>query len=391
MDDRKTKECNTDKMKVKSIPSKNHFVTLILILLTFLFICIPFGMGPFHLFGQTPTKINLEKFPVKKTHKKPVVAIIGENQYTELTDFLIPYGVLKRAEIAEVLLIAPNKGRLDMFPTLSIEITTSIADFDSLYPEGADIVIVPAIHNSNNKIIIHWIQNQNNLGATIVGICDGVWTLAHAGLLKDKYATGHWYSLPDLSKSFKDTIWTKNKRYLQDKDVITTAGVTASLPISLAIVESIAGFRKAKDIARELGISNWDSTHNSDVFHFGWDEYSTAAMNLTFIWNYETIEIPIYQGIDEISVALVADAYSRTYKSKAMVVTSPNQSIVTKSGIRFVSDANKEDQNQGVLSKKIAKETKPVDELKKTLLEIENRYGLKTLRFVTTQMEYPTF
>lgn len=377
-------------MKIKNTPSPNHILINIVFLCIFILLSLTFGMGSSHLFGQTPTKSHLERIQVKKTHQKPVIAIIGENQYTELTDFIIPYGVFKRAEKADVFAIAPNKGRMDMFPTLSIEITTSIADFDTLYPEGADLVIVPAIHNSNNNTIIHWIQNQNKQGATIVGICDGVWTLAHAGLLKDKQATGHWYSLPDLSKSFKDTIWTKNKRYLQDKNIITTAGVTASLPISLAIVESIAGFKKAKDIATELGISHWDSSHNSDVFHFGWDEYSTAAKNLIFVWSHETIGIPIYQGIDEISVALVADAYSRTYKSKALVVISTNHRIITKSGIQFVSETNDEDQKQMQLSKKITNEIKPIDHLKNTLLEIQYRYGRKTLRFVTTQLEYPT-
>lgn len=353
-----------------------------------LFMSFPFGIRSFDLLSQTQTE-RLNKIPIKPTHKKPVITIIGENQYTELTDFIIPYGIINRAEIAEIFAIAPNKGRMDLFPALSIEITTSIADFDTLHPEGADIVIVPAIHNADNKTLIQWIQNQNKQGATIVGICDGVWTLAHAGLLKGKHTTGHWYSMPDLSKTFQDSIWTKNKRYIQNKNIITTAGVTASIPISLAIVESIAGFQKAKTIAKDLGVTDWDPTHNSEIFHFSWEDYRTAAKNLTFIWNHETIGIPIYQGIDEISIALVADAYSRTYKSKAKIVTNPNQTVFTKSGIQFISEINNLDQSQMTLSKEISKSQKPIDQLKDALNEIEIRYGSQTLRFVTTQLEYP--
>ncbi|MBM9548768.1 DJ-1/PfpI family protein [Leptospira sp. 201903074] len=349
------------------------------------------GFSTAKLLGQTEKDpiTHLSKIPIKPNHKKPVIVIIGENKYTELTDFIVPYGVIKRANISEVYALAPNKGIMEMFPTLSIEITTSIEDFDLLHPEGADLVIMPAIHNMDNKTLIQWIQKQYKLDATIAGICDGVWTLAHAGLLKNKKATGHWYSISDLTKSFPDTVWVKNKRYLQDKNIITTAGVTASLPFSLAIVESIAGKKKAREVAKDLGVQNWDSVHESERFHLDWKLYLTAAKNRIFIWSYETIGITIYDGIDEISLALMADAYSRTYKSTAVVMHSSQKTILTKSGIRFVSDTQEIHSNQVEILKEIPKNAIASQQLNETLREIESRYGTLTMQFVAMQLEFP--
>ncbi|WP_281277112.1 hypothetical protein [Leptospira ognonensis] len=41
------------------------------------------------------------------------------------------------------------------------------------------------------------------------------------------------------------------------KKIITTKGVTISIPVSLALIEAIAGFKKAKEMAKELGVSDW--------------------------------------------------------------------------------------------------------------------------------------
>ncbi|PJZ44538.1 DJ-1/PfpI family protein [Leptospira brenneri] len=363
---------------------KSKFQTVVWI---FVFI---FGSSHSQVFANPKLSGNnhLAKLSIKPTHKKPVIVVIGENQYTELTDFIVPYGVLKRAEISEIYAIAPNRGKINMFPSLSIEIDTSINDFELLHPEGADLVIVPAIHNAENITIIKWIQKQYRTGATIVGICDGVWTLGHAGLLKNRKATGHWYSKENLKKSFSDTEWIQNERYIQDEKIITTTGVTASIPISLGLVESIAGKNKTERIAKDLGVADWSPKHNSSEFNFDWNQYLATAKNLVSFWNYETIGISIYDGMDEISLALIADSYSRTYKSKAIAITNHKDSILTKSKIRFLSEHKETNQNDLSMLIEVPSDTKAFEELEKTLTRIQERYGNDTMRFVANQLEF---
>ena len=47
---------------------------------------------------------------------RPVIAIVGINHATELTDYLMPYGILRRANLADVMLLSTERGRWGCFP-----------------------------------------------------------------------------------------------------------------------------------------------------------------------------------------------------------------------------------------------------------------------------------
>ena len=81
---------------------------------------------------------------------RPVIAIIGSNDGAETTDYIIPYGVLQRADVAEVFALATRPGPLKLVPALTIQPDSSTDIFDNEYPQGADYVIVPAMHNPND-------------------------------------------------------------------------------------------------------------------------------------------------------------------------------------------------------------------------------------------------
>jgi hypothetical protein len=62
---------------------------------------------------------------------RPVIAIVGENSGTELTDYVIPYGILRQADVGEVLAVATKSGPMTMRPALRLQPQESIADFDA--------------------------------------------------------------------------------------------------------------------------------------------------------------------------------------------------------------------------------------------------------------------
>ncbi|TGK07533.1 transcriptional regulator [Leptospira semungkisensis] len=316
--------------------------------------------------------------------KRPVIAVVGDNEYTELTDFVVPYGTLKEADIADVYALGTQFGKMKMFPALSIEIQNTMQSFDSLYPEGADYVIVPAMHNSENPEILLWLKKQSEKGATILGVCDGVWVLANAGLLQGHQATGHWFSLPKFDTKFPETKWIRNRRYVSDRKIITTTGVTASIPVSLALIEAIAGKKQAMKVAASLGAKDWKPTHKSADFYLGSSHILTAAKNLLAFWSQDEIGIPISEGMDEISLALVADSYSRTYKSTALSISNAN--VRSKRGLLFLPD-KKEKKADRILEN--WDRDLPVIALNRTLLEISDLYDIRTAAFVALQIEYP--
>jgi putative intracellular protease/amidase len=78
--------------------------------------------------------------------QRPVVAVIGLNDATETTDYIVPTGILRRADIAEVLMLAAEPGPVNLYPALNaVEPDGTIAAFDAEHPDSADYVIVPGI------------------------------------------------------------------------------------------------------------------------------------------------------------------------------------------------------------------------------------------------------
>ena len=105
--------------------------------------------------------------------KRPLVAIIGLNEATEMTDYLMPYGIIKRADVADVEALAAEKGPVTLYPTLKVEPDATLADFDVRHPEGSDYVIVPAMSRDDDLTIAQWIREQSAKGAIIIGVCAG--------------------------------------------------------------------------------------------------------------------------------------------------------------------------------------------------------------------------
>ena len=62
--------------------------------------------------------------------QRPLIAIIGINDATETTDYLMPYGVLRRADVADVWLLATEPGPVKLFPALTVEPQATVAEFD---------------------------------------------------------------------------------------------------------------------------------------------------------------------------------------------------------------------------------------------------------------------
>jgi putative intracellular protease/amidase len=319
---------------------------------------------------------------------KPVVAVVGENSYTELTDYVVPFGVLTRSGVAEVFALATQSGPIRMFPALRIEPHATIAEFDVQYPDGADYVIVPAVHRTDDPTLIAWVRRQAEKGATIVGVCDGGWVLANAGLLAGRRAVGHWYSFEDLARQFPEAEFVRDTRYLADGNVVTTTGVTASLPVSIALVEAIAGHDRAAALARSLGIESWAPTHRSADFQLSSRLVFAAAGNWLAFWSHDDIEVPIADGIDDVSLALVADAYSRTFRSQVSSVSNSSEPVRTRGGLEILPDRI-EDGSQAERTLEMSDGIPPVLALDEALESIEASYGAATADFVALQIEYP--
>ncbi|MHC4054349.1 DJ-1/PfpI family protein [Bradyrhizobium sp. 25ACV] len=319
--------------------------------------------------------------------KRPLIAIVGINDMSETTDYLMPYGILARADVADVLTLATQPGPVTLYPALKVQPHATIAEFDAAHPDGADYVIVPAMSREDDAVVLQWIRSQAGKGAIVVGVCVGAKVVANTWLLDGRQATTHWYSVRDLQKHAAIR-YVADRRLVVDRGVATTTGITASMPMALTLVEAIAGRARAEAVAREIGLAEWNARHHSAAFQFTRPFALTAIGNTLAFWNREQLGLALTPGIDEVSLALVADAWSRTYRSRALTFAATAEPQTSRGGLRILPDK--------VAADWPARQTPPdtVDlpparALDQTLSAIDARYGARTADFVAMQLEYP--
>ena len=105
---------------------------------------------------------------------------------------------------------------------------------------------------SANRDLLRWLVNLSGSVRRLGSICTGAFVLAAAGLLRGRRATTHWSRCKDLARCYSDIRVEPDSIYTVDGNVYTSAGVTAGMDLSLALVEADVGAAIAADVAREL-------------------------------------------------------------------------------------------------------------------------------------------
>jgi putative intracellular protease/amidase len=323
--------------------------------------------------------------PTKR--ERPVIAVVGLNDGTETTDYLMPYGILKRSGVADVVGVAPDAGAVRLYPALTVEPDATIADFDARYADGADYVIVPAMERDDDATILRWLRAQSQKGAVIVGVCVGATVVANAGLLDRKRATTHWFYRKGMLEKHPTIRYVRDRRFVVDDGVMTTTGISASMPMSLTLIEAIAGREKAMAVAGELGLTHWNAWHASDAYRFTRPFVLRVARNKLAFWRHEMLGLELKPGVDEVSVALVADALSRTYRSQVVSFAATSGPVVTKSGLKLRPDEVRAGW-PAAQTLEAHWERPPSVALDLALADVAARYGKGTREVVATQLEY---
>lgn len=317
--------------------------------------------------------------------KRAVVAVVAEKSAV-LTDFVVPYGVLAQSGLADVVALGANTGNLQLGP-VTIQPDASLAQFDTRYPDGADYVIVPAT-SSHHEEEVAWLKAQAAKGATLISICDGVEVLADAGLLHDKTATGHWASYTERTTKYPDTHWQTNVRYVVDGKIVSSAGISAAMPTALALVEAIGGTTQASALAQTLGVANWSTQHHSDAFSIRNSDRLTDWVNM-HLHHTDTIAMPIASGVDEIALALQAEAWTRTMRSRAVVIAATAAPVRTRGGLMVIPSTTTGAAAPAALTLNVNDGTKDGQMLDVTLDAIAKRYNRRTARLAALAFEYP--
>jgi transcriptional regulator GlxA family with amidase domain len=86
----------------------------------------------------------------------------------------------------------------------------------------------------------------------VASVCTGAFLLAAAGLLDGRVATTHWRYAAELQRRFPKVRVTADRIFVKDGNVWTSAGITAGIDLTLALIEDDLGIDVSKAVAREM-------------------------------------------------------------------------------------------------------------------------------------------
>jgi transcriptional regulator GlxA family with amidase domain len=324
--------------------------------------------------------------------ERPVIAIIALNEETEVSDLLSTYGVLGHANVADVTLVAERRTPVQLYPGvqngLRIEPQATTRAFDERHPDGADYVVVPAMDPNDDRFVMDWIVAQRRKGAKIASVCNGSETLAAAGLLDGRRATAHWNSIRDLQQAHPSMRWVRDRRYVADGGIATSTGISGAIPAMIALVEAIAGRARAEQLAAELGVNEWDARHDTSAFELTTEHRKTFVRNTLAFWRHETVGVSIGDGVDEIALALAADAYSRNQLTTVVAVMNGSKTARSRHGLVLRVD---ESAQAGAVDYMLPplRTDAPAGTIEDELARIASRYDRPTAAIAALVMEYP--
>ncbi len=130
-----------------------------------------------------------------------------------------------------------------------LEVTKQeLADLDTLVVCGGE----GAQRAANDNQLTDFILLASQQARRMVSICTGALILAETGLLDGRRATTHWDSVDLLARNYPRIEVESDPIYVRDGKFWTSAGVTAGIDLSLALIEEDLGAQTALAIARRL-------------------------------------------------------------------------------------------------------------------------------------------
>jgi AraC family transcriptional activator FtrA len=126
-------------------------------------------------------------------------------------------------------------------------------DLDAL--RGADTVVVPgyvAILEPPPAQVSAALRAAAARGARMLSVCTGAFALAHAGLLDGRRATTHWGWAGELAKRFPAVAVDPDALFVDEGEVLTSAGLSAGIDLSLHVIREDFGAAAGERVARHM-------------------------------------------------------------------------------------------------------------------------------------------
>ena len=100
--------------------------------------------------------------------------------------------------------------------------------------------------------VIEWVRKVTQQAQLNTSVCTGAFLLGEVGLLDGHKATTHWGSLDRLAERYPKTQVQREVRWVDEGALVTAAGVSAGIDMSLHLIERLSGREMAEHVARYM-------------------------------------------------------------------------------------------------------------------------------------------
>lgn len=183
-------------------------------------------------------------------------------EHAELLDFAGPYEAFSSAGKYEgtphfnTFTVGEHTGSITSANGLPCGVEYSLENAPKI-----DVLVVPGGRGTrtevNNQRIIEWIKSVARDAELVTSVCTGSFLLAEAGLLDGKQATTHWGSIERMRQTYPNVEVLENVRYVDAGNIVSSAGVSAGIDMSLHVIERLAGVDAALSSTRVMEYDYW--------------------------------------------------------------------------------------------------------------------------------------
>ncbi|MBK5344673.1 AraC family transcriptional regulator [Pseudomonas sp. TH49] len=159
----------------------------------------------------------------------------------------------------------------------------------------ADTIIIPGTEDLSGSVsdaLRTAVQRAVAKGTRIASICSGSFTLAASGVLDGLRATTHWRAAADMARLFPKVKVDPNVLFVDNGQILTSAGASAGLDLCLHMVRCDFGATVAADAAR-LAVMSLEREGGQAQFIVHSAPESNSALGPLLIWLDENLDQPL--------------------------------------------------------------------------------------------------
>lgn len=124
----------------------------------------------------------------------------------------------------------------------------------SAHPPLDVLIVAGGVHNQEltKPDVLAWVRQMSEQATWATSVCTGAFILAKAGVLDGLTVTTHWEDIPTLTEHFPALNVVSNQRWVEQGKVITSAGISAGIDMSLHLVSRLESVSLAERTARQM-------------------------------------------------------------------------------------------------------------------------------------------